>query len=34
MLAILVIGLAWGFYLKSAKPEAYANIGHMINEGQ
>jgi amino acid transporter len=31
---ILVVGLAWGFYLKAAKPEAYANIGHMINEGE
>lgn len=33
MLAILLIGLAWGFYLKAAKPEAYQNIGHLINEG-
>lgn len=32
MLVILVIGLLWGFYLKSGKPEAYANIGHMVNE--
>lgn len=34
MLVILVVGLVWGFYLKSAKPEAYRNIGHMINEGE
>jgi amino acid transporter len=33
MLAILVIGLAWGFYLKAARPEAYKNIGHLVNEG-
>jgi amino acid transporter len=31
--AVIIIGLLWGFYLKSAKPEAYRNIGHMINEG-
>lgn len=30
--AVLIIGLLWGFYLKSAKPEAYANIGHMVND--
>ncbi len=32
-LAILVIGLIWGFMLKSSNPKAYNNIGHMINEG-
>ncbi|NJM31219.1 MAG: APC family permease [Rhizobiales bacterium] len=32
-LAILLFGLAWGFFLKSSKPEAYKNIGHMVNEG-
>lgn len=31
--AIIVLGFIWGFYLKSAKPEAYKNIGHMVNEG-
>jgi len=34
MLAILVVGLLWGFYLKSAKPEAYKHIGHMVHEGE
>ena len=33
MVAILVIGLAWGFFLKSSNPGAYKNIGHMVNEG-
>jgi hypothetical protein len=28
-----VIGLIWGFVLKSANPKAYANIGHMVNDG-
>ncbi len=32
-LAILVVGLVWGFMLKSANPKAYNNIGHMVNEG-
>jgi amino acid transporter len=32
-LAIIVIGLIWGFVLKSANPKAYANIGHMVNDG-
>ncbi len=32
-LAILVIGLVWGFMLKSSNPEAYRKIGHMVNEG-
>lgn len=32
--AIMVFGLAWGFFLKAAKPEAYANIGHMVNDGE
>jgi amino acid transporter len=33
MLAVLVVGLIWGFVLKTSKPEAYKNIGHMVNEG-
>lgn len=32
--AILIVGLAWGFFLKAAKPAAYANIGHMVNDGE
>ena len=32
-LAIIVIGLVWGFVLKSSNPAAYKNIGHMVNEG-
>ena len=32
-LAIIVVGLIWGFVLKSANPAAYRNIGHMVNEG-
>ncbi len=32
-LAIIVVGLIWGFILKSANPTAYKNIGHMINNG-
>ncbi|TIW85739.1 MAG: APC family permease, partial [Mesorhizobium sp.] len=32
-LAILIVGLIWGFVLKSTNPKAYANIGHMVNEG-
>lgn len=31
-LAILLVGLAWGFVLKSTNPAAYKNIGHMVNE--
>ena len=31
--AIILIGLVWGFALKSMNPEAYKNIGHMVNEG-
>jgi amino acid transporter len=31
-LAILIIGLIWGFVLKSSNPEAYRNIGHMVND--
>ena len=31
-LAIIVIGLIWGFILKSSNPAAYKNIGHMVNE--
>lgn len=30
-LAIIVIGLIWGFVLKSSNPESYKNIGHMVN---
>ena len=30
-LAIIVVGLIWGFVLKSTSPEAYKNIGHMVN---
>ena len=32
-LVIIVVGLAWGFLLKSMSPEAYKNIGHMVNNG-
>jgi amino acid transporter len=31
-LAILAVGLVWGFLLKSANPKAYANIGRMVND--
>lgn len=30
-LAIILVGLAWGYLLKSMNPEAYKNIGHMVN---
>ena len=30
-LAIILVGLVWGFVLKSSNPEAYNNIGHMVN---
>jgi hypothetical protein len=30
-LAIILIGLVWGFLLKSMNPDAYRNIGHMVN---
>ena len=30
--AILIVGLIWGFALKSMNPTAYANIGHMVND--
>jgi len=30
--AILIVGLIWGFVLKSMNPTAYQNIGHMVNE--
>ena len=33
MLAIIAIGLIWGFVLKSTNPAAYRNIGHMVDEG-
>jgi amino acid transporter len=32
-LAVIVIGLIWGFVLKSVNPQAYQNIGHMVNNG-
>ena len=32
-LAIILVGLVWGFLLKSMNPEAYKNIGHMVNNG-
>jgi amino acid transporter len=32
-LAILAVGLVWGFMLKSSNPKAYERIGHMVNEG-
>ncbi len=31
-LVIIVVGLIWGFVLKSSNPAAYRNIGHMTNE--
>ena len=31
--AVILIGLVWGFVLRSSNPEAYKNIGHMVNEG-
>jgi amino acid transporter len=31
-LAIIVVGLIWGFVLKHINPEGYKNIGHMVNE--
>jgi hypothetical protein len=30
-LAIILVGLVWGFVLKSSNPESYKNIGHMVN---
>lgn len=30
--AVILIGLVWGFVLKSTNPQAYKNIGHMVNE--
>jgi len=30
---VIIIGLIWGVVLKSAYPKAYANIGHMVNDG-
>jgi amino acid transporter len=30
-LAIILVGLIWGFVLKSMNPAAYRNIGHMVN---
>jgi hypothetical protein len=31
--AVIVIGLIWGFVLKATNPRAFANIGHMVNDG-
>ena len=31
--AVIILGLVWGFALKSMNPEGYKNIGHMVNEG-
>ena len=31
-LAIIVVGLIWGFVLKRINPEGYGNIGHMVND--
>jgi amino acid transporter len=31
--AVIIIGLIWGFVLKSTNPAVYNNIGHMVNEG-
>ena len=31
-LAIIVVGLLWGFALKRFNPVGYANIGHMVND--
>ncbi len=33
-LAIIIVGLIWGFVLKSTNPAAYNNIGHMVHEGE
>ena len=30
--AVIIIGLVWGFVLKSVNPKGYGNIGHMVNE--
>jgi amino acid transporter len=30
--AIIIVGLAWGFLLKRINPEAYAHIGHMVQD--
>jgi amino acid transporter len=32
-LAVLAVGLIWGFVLKSSNPEAFRHIGHMVNDG-
>ena len=31
-LGIIVVGLIWGFVLKSVNPVGYGNIGHMVND--
>ena len=31
--AVILIGLIWGFALKSMNPTGYNNIGRMVNEG-
>jgi amino acid transporter len=33
-LVIILVGLLWGFVLKSVNPEGYRNIGHMVHEGE
>lgn len=31
-LAVILVGLVWGFVLKAVNPAGYANIGHMVND--
>lgn len=31
-LVIILVGLAWGFVLKRTNPDAFRNIGHMVND--
>ncbi len=31
--AVIIIGLVWGFILRSTAPETYARIGRMVNDG-
>ncbi len=31
-LVIILAGLAWGFVLKRTNPDAFRNIGHMVND--
>ena len=30
---VIIVGLIWGFVLKATNPKAFANIGHMVNDG-